>query len=448
MAMPRRVTLVTALIGTLAGAAALRAHDVPSDVRVRAFLRPDGSALRLLVRVPAASMNDIAWPMRGLYLELSNPALGRALRNGALDWIAGRIDIFEDERRLTDPRLAAVRVSLPSEPFDSYGAALAGLSKPALPGNEKLPRSQAMVDALFEYDIRSDRSRLSIEPRYRLLGLRTLTVLTFVNADGLERTLQFHDDPGLVRLEPRWHQAAWIFIREGFSHIVTGADHLLFLLCLVVPLRRMRALFWTVTAFVVAHAITLVAASYEIMPGAGWFPPLVQLLMAVMILYLALENIAAPRADPRWTIAFGGGLVHGLELAVEFRQTLQLAGSHVLASLAAFNAGAELAQLAALALLVPLVALLFRFAVPERAGTIVVSALIAHTAWHWTTARSETLWRYPFGWPDFTAGFFADAARWLMVVVAAAGAAWVMKLLADPRRGNPPVSAPNPEPKG
>jgi hypothetical protein len=439
------VTLVAALAATLAGAAALRAHDVPSDVRVRAFLRPDGSTLRLLVRVPAASMNDVAWPMRDLYLDLSNPALERALRNGALDWIAGRIDIFEGERRLTEPRLAAVRVSLPSEPFDSYDAARAGLSKPPLPGDEELPRSQAMVDALFEYGTQSDRSRLSIEPRYRLLGLRTLTVLTFINADGLERTLQFHDDPGLVRLEPRWHQAAWIFLREGFSHIATGVDHLLFLLCLVVPLRRMRALFWTVTAFIVAHAITLVAASYEMTPGAGWFPPLVQLLMAVMILYLALENIAAPRTEPRWMIAFGGGLVHGLELAVEFRETLQLAGAHVLASLVAFNVGAELAQLAALALVVPVVVLLFRFAVPDRAGTIVVSALIAHTAWHWTTARAQTLWRYQFGWPDFTAGFFADAARWLMVAVAAAGAAWMMKLVADPRRDSPPVSAPNPE---
>ena len=425
--------------------AAVRAHDVPSDVRIRAFLAPEGSTLRLVVRGPVASMNDIGWPTQGPFLDLADPETARALRDGATEWMAGRIDVFEDDRRLTDARLVAVRVSLPSDlSFDSYDTAVAGFSRPPLTGDVELPRNQAMVDAMFEYTVRSGSSRFSIDPHYRLLGLRTLTVLTFITAEGAERTFQFHDDPGLVHLDPRWYQAARTFVNEGFSHVVNGADHLLFLLCLVVPVRRWRSLFWIVTAFVVAHAITLVAASYGMMPGAGWFAPLIQLLVAVSILYLALENIAAPRTDRRWMIAFGFGLVHGLELAVAFRETLQLAGSHVLASLFAFNVGAELGQLLVLALMVPFVALLFRFVAPERAGTIVLSALIAHTAWHWTTTRAQVLWRYQLGWPDFSLAFFADATRWLMVVVAAAAAAWLMKALSDPGRDER-ASAPNPE---
>jgi hypothetical protein len=445
--MTGRMRVTAALLGILGLNVAIRAHDIPSDVRIRAFLKPEGSTLRLVVRAPMASMNDIFWPMLGPYVDFSDPRMPLALRDGAIQWIGDRIDVYEDDRRLGEGKLTAVRVSLPSDvSFDSYDAAVSGLARPPLAKDVELPRAQAMVDATFEYAIQSDRSRFSINPHYRLLGLRTLTVLTFVGQDRAERTFQFHDDPGLVHLDPRWHQAAQMFIAEGFWHVLNGPDHLLFLFCLVVPLRRVRSLFWVATSFIVSHTITLVAASYDMVPAAGWFSPLVQLLIALTILYLALENIVAPSTGRRWMLAFGFGLVHGLELAIAFRETLQLAGSHVLFSLAVFNVGAEIAQLLALAVMAPMIALLFRFGAPERASTVVVSAVIAHTAWHWTMARGQILWRYQFGWPDFTPAFFADATRWLMVGVAAAGAAWLIKAFADPGREMQRAAAPSAQP--
>ena len=82
-----------------------------------------------------------------------------------------RIEIYEDDVRLGDPRLAAVRVSLPSDiSFDSYAGALRSLLGPALPDGTEVVRSQAMVDALFEYPIRSDRSRFSIDPALSAAG--------------------------------------------------------------------------------------------------------------------------------------------------------------------------------------------------------------------------------------------------------------------------------------
>ena len=71
------------------------------------------------------------------------------------------------------------------------------------------------------------------------------------------RAFEFHGDPGLVQLDPRWHQAALRFVKLGFSHILDGTDHLLFLVCLVIPFRRLRSLVAVVTAFTVAHSITL-----------------------------------------------------------------------------------------------------------------------------------------------------------------------------------------------
>src|SRR5581483_11212634 len=143
--------------------------------------------------------------------------------------------------------------------------------------------------------------------------------------------------------------------------ILGGADHLLFLLCLVIPLRRLRPLVAVVTAFTLAHSTTLIASAYDFAPAALWFPPLIETLIAISILYMAFENIVGTRVERRWVMAFGFGLVHGFGFSFALRQTMQFAGSHLLASLLAFNVGVELGQLLVLALLVPVLKALFRF---------------------------------------------------------------------------------------
>ena len=65
-----------------------------------------------------------------------------------------------------------------------------------------------------------------------------------------------------MRLDPRWLQAVRLFVVEGIRHILSGTDHLLFLLCLVIPFRRFSHLLAIVTAFTVAHSITLIASAY------------------------------------------------------------------------------------------------------------------------------------------------------------------------------------------
>ena len=80
-----------------------------------------------------------------------------------------------------------------------------------------------------------------------------------------------------------------------------------------------------------------------------------------------------------------------------------------------------------LAVFVPALTLLFRFVVAERIGTIILSAIVAHTAWHWMIDRAQLLSRYQFAFPDLTAAWFAAAVRWLMIIVATAGAWWLLK---------------------
>ena len=252
------------------------------------------------------------------------------------------------------------------------------------------------------------------------------TVLRFLPPNGSVRAFEFQGDPGVVHLDPSWRQAAGQFIHLGFLHILEGTDHLLFLLCLVIPLRSFRALIPVVTAFTVAHSVTLIASAYDLAPDALWFPPLIETLIAISIVYMALENIVGAGTKRRWIMAFGFGLVHGFGFSFALRETMQFAGSHLLASLLSFNLGVELGQLLALVVLIPLLEGLFRFVVTERMGSIILSALVAHTAWHWMIERGERLRQFRFEWPALTTSFFATIALWLFVLVALAAVAWLV----------------------
>ncbi len=205
-----------------------------------------------------------------------------------------------------------------------------------------------MLDMLYEYPIQSDRSNFAIDPTLGRLGQRTQTVMQYVLPDGRVRAFDYRGNPGLVRLDPGWSQAALRFVRLGFDHILDGIDHLLFLACLVIPVRRVRPLIAVVTSFAVAHSVTLIASAYGFAPATLWFQPLIETLIAVSIVFMAVENAIGVSSKRRWQIVFAFGLVHGFGLAFALRETLQFGGGHTLAALIFFNVGIELGQLLAI----------------------------------------------------------------------------------------------------
>ena len=403
-------------------------------------MKPAGERLQFLVRVPLAAMRDVVFPTTGPgYLDLDRASA--LLPDAATLWVSDAVALYENDRLLEKPRVVATRISLPSDrSFTAFDSALAHLTGAPLPASTTVYWNQTMLDVLFEYPIQSDRSRFSINPAFDRLGVHVVTVLRFLPPNTPVRAFEFATDPGLVRLDPRWHQAGLRFIDLGFFHILDGADHLLFLFCLVIPFRSFRALVPVVTAFTVAHSITLIASAYNFAPDALWFPPLIETLIAVSIVYMALENIAGgATVQRRWIVAFTFGLVHGFGFSFAVRQTLQFAGSHLLTSLVSFNLGVELGQLLVLALMIPLLELCFRFVVEERMGTIILSALVAHTGWHWMLERWDRLRQFRFAWPELTAAFLAGAMRWLMAALILAGLVWLISGLLRNRVGRSPV---------
>ncbi len=407
------------------------AHDIPNDVTVQVFFKPEGNLLRLAVRVPMRAMRDQQFPEnKSGYLELEN--IEPLLNDSAAVWLVDALRVEENDVRLPRPAIAEARVALQSDrSFSSWDKAITHLEGPPLAPETRVVWDQTYLDVLLQYSIQSDHSRFSIHPAVARLGVQVITTLRFFAPGGAERALEFSGDPGNIRLDPSWHQAAARFIELGFQHILGGIDHLLFLFCLAIPFRKLSALVPIVTSFTVAHSITLLASAYGLGPTALWFPPLIETLIAGSILYMALENIiGSSTVHRRWIIAFLFGLVHGFGFSFALKETLQFAGTHLVTSLLAFNVGVELGQLLVLLLLIPLLEVLFRFVVGERMGTVILSAFAAHTAWHWMLDRWDQLRRFRFEWPEFTPQLLSAGLHWAVALVAIAAALWAISSIA------------------
>jgi hypothetical protein len=419
-------TLALAAGLLFAAPSAPEAHEIPARVTIIAFVKPEAHTLHLIVRVPLEAMRDMQYPLHGAgYLNIA--AVDSMLPDAARTWIANSVDVYEGDAKLGNARIVAAHVALPSDrSFESYENAFAHVTGEGLPAKTELAWQQAMMDVLFEYDITSDHSRFSINPALARLGVRTNTILRFIPAGGAERAFEYSGDPGLVRLDPRWSQALLRFVELGFAHIMDGIDHLLFIICLVIPFRRIRPLIAIVTSFTVAHSITLFASALGFAPTALWFPSLIEVLIALSIVYMAFENIVGPKLERRWLIAFGFGLVHGFGFSFALRESLQFAGTHLVTSLLGFNVGVELGQLACLVVAIPVLNALFKYVVAERMGTILLSALVAHTAWHWMLDRFTTLREYRFAWPAFDLSLLQGAMRAMMLLLVLTGALWLM----------------------
>ncbi len=177
------------------------------------------------------------------------------------------------------------------------------------------------------------------------------------------------------------------FARMGVEHILMGFDHLVFLLGLVIVGLGTRRTLLVVTAFTVAHSLTLAAAALGL-----WSPPsqLVEPAIALSVAYVGLENLFAVGERHRAAIAFAFGLVHGFGFAgalteIDYRQ------GELLLRLAGFNLGVELGQLAVLALLLPLVAALRAHATVERYAAAAVNLAVFGLGLTWFGQRIATL---------------------------------------------------------
>jgi hydrogenase/urease accessory protein HupE len=216
---------------------------------------------------------------------------------------------------------------------------------------------EAGVTLTLVFD-RAPGSRLTISTRVpgRLArGHRELvTVHGTAGRRVAERMLDTHLNAVDVHLgdEPASTSTAGQFFRLGLHHILSGYDHLLFLAALLLGLQRLSAVAKTVTAFTVAHSLTLSLAVLGLvrMPGA-----VVEPVIALSIVSVGVENLVRGQVDSRWKLTFVFGLVHGFGFAGALQEIgIGAGGTDIVAPLAWFNAGVEVGQLAVALLVWPL----------------------------------------------------------------------------------------------
>lgn len=417
---------------------ALQAHaairPLPEDVSIQlfikpAFAKPAGDKLQLLVRVPMGVFNDVQFPSRESgYLDF--PAANTTLPGLARYRIADSIDVYEGGTLLPKPRVVSTRVAVLSESsFASYEEAMAHLKGPALDVSTNTLPGQSWLDILFEYPIHSAQSNFSVQTKFAHLGVRVSTSLKLIPS---ERAFNYQGDPGRIILEPQWFEDVTQFLRWGFRSLLDGSDYLLFVFCLVLPFRRVRDIVPVAAAFASAIPITLIASACGLAPDGLWFGPLIDTLVAISILYIALANIAGGITPYRRAIAaLFFGLIYGFSFSFGFASKVQFAG-YPLWSAVAFNVGVEAALVLVVAVLVPVLGLLFRYSSAKKIESIVLSVLAAHAAWHWMTERWDRLSRFPLRWPVFDAALLAAAMRWMMILVIFGGAVWFISGMLRP----------------
>ncbi|HYL15960.1 MAG TPA: HupE/UreJ family protein [Terriglobales bacterium] len=396
------------------------AHDLPTNTMMNAFVKIEPTQAHLVVRVPLDLLRGASFPMKGAQYDL---ATAGPATQATLKALAEGLPLWKDGHRLV-PSSSNGRLSLPSDrSFEDYDHALQTAERPTDP-TIAIYYAQGFLDAHFVYPVSSPESVFKIQTLVAAdLGSLTRLTIRYLPLSEPSRAMMITGDSGPVALNPAWYQAGRGFVMLGIEHILSGIDHLLFLFCLVIPFRRLRGLIPVITAFTLAHSITLLGSAYHLAPRGAWFPPFVETAIAASIVYMALENIVGADLRRRWLITGMFGLVHGFGFSYALQQQLQFAGSHLLVSLFSFNVGIEIGQIFVLALMLPALAL-FRRLVPERTGVIILSALVAHTGWHWMTERWDVLRQTP--WPRVDAAGVVMLARWVAGLLLAFGAAHLL----------------------
>lgn len=193
-----------------------------------------------------------------------------------------------------------------------------------------------------------------------------------------------------VRAVPDRWQVAQTYLMLGFEHILTGYDHLLFVVALVLLLGNLWTVVRAATAFTIAHSLTLAGTTLGLF-GLPQAP--VEALIALSIMFLAVEIVKQGDGRQRlseripWLVAFGFGLIHGFGFAGALRE-IGLPESDVPMALLTFNVGVELGQLAIIAVVLLLIAAMRRFAPGALRPAILVSSYaIGITATFWFIQR-------------------------------------------------------------
>ncbi|NOU69825.1 hypothetical protein GC096_38070 [Paenibacillus sp. LMG 31461] len=248
-------------------------------------------------------------------------------------------------------------------------------------------RSYMMIDLVYDFPAAIQDYAINYELFFDDLDPQHQN-FTKIHYKGSSVDMVFNKDHRLVAEEaegmksgsrslmlPDWLVSIIEYIGIGVHHIWTGIDHLLFVTALIILPQRKRDYLKTLTAFTIGHSITLILASLKIVniPSS-----VVEPLIALSIVYVAVENIWLRKINKRWALSLGFGLIHGLGFAEVLRDAFL---NHFILSLFSFNVGVEIGQIGVLLVLLPIVVFAskwrnYRYALGIASGLIALMGAI------------------------------------------------------------------------
>jgi hydrogenase/urease accessory protein HupE len=297
-----------------------------------------------------------------------------ALKGSDADRLAGT-NVFDAQRDSVDPTLVAASAA-PILAYVNAHVAVTGLDgKACVAGAAALvPDGDGVIyrNAFSCRNVRGDivyRSTVltAIDPSARqivLIGEGANVPQALLDASNTTVTLSA-PAPLLLSTMQR-------YLVTGIEHIFLGYDHIAFLVGVVLWARRLVPVIKIVTAFTIAHSITLSLAALNIivLPGV-----VVEPAIAASIVFVAMENFFSRDIDSRWRVTFAFGLIHGFGFASALRE-FGLPANAVVPALAAFNIGVEVGQVAIVSIVVPALIVLDRLMATDRAKPVRAASLV------------------------------------------------------------------------
>jgi len=255
--------------------------------------------------------------------------------------------------------------------------------QPYSPGKVTLIRDDAADTVVLQSIIRGSVKSFVVEQRLFPEQASSQTLVSVVK-DGqtVSEVILDAKHPSQVEVPPL--VAAGRFLVKGVEHILSGADHVLFVLGLLLLGGNLKSLAKTVTAFTLAHSITLTLAVTGLLN-----PPsrVVEPLIALSIVAIAIENLREKKVDTRPLVAFGFGLIHGFGFAGALSE-VGLSGGALLSALVSFNVGVELGQACIILVAFPLILWLTRrFERQWQRFAVAGSVLIGLVGSYWFVER-------------------------------------------------------------
>jgi hydrogenase/urease accessory protein HupE len=317
-----------------------------------------------------------------------------ALKGSDVDRVAGT-SVFDEQSGLVD-RGRLSRSSAPIAAYIMTHAVIQGIDGTPCTASpvEVTPDQDGVVASLIWSckEVRGDlvyRSKVLIDvdraaKQIVLIGSGPNASQTLLDAS--QTDVRLAAAPTLVHVVER-------YVKAGIEHIFLGYDHIAFLIAIVLWARRLWPVIKIVTAFTVAHSITLSLAALQIVviPSA-----IIEPAIAASIVYVAVENFFSRNIDKRWHDTFAFGLIHGFGFASAL-QEFGLPREALLPALGAFNLGVEIGQVAIVCLVMPTLIGLDWLSVasrglgtPVRTSSLVyaLSGMIAIVGCYWILERT------------------------------------------------------------